>query len=173
MKPIFRFAAAAWVVLFLVSGQSLTQEGPDEDPPELVAKEYAAQDLSTEELHDSGSPAQVQDVLALDRAFGATRSRGIYEWTLRASGHEVRCWDDAESALQTIAEFCAFADETWGVRRDDDRRDRVFLEALPAMHARVQWVLDSIRRISNARVSLRIHRLADAESIPSACLTAA
>lgn len=159
MKPVFRFAAAAWAVIVMLSGSVVTQEQPQEAPPdETVVREYKLPEFTSTQLRQIGA-GEVQDVLSPDRSIGFEREWTPDLWSLRQSGHEARCWETESDALDEIARFCSFGDN-WDLQQDDSPRERLVLSAPQSFHRRVDWVLGALRQLSRARINLRVYRLA-------------
>lgn len=161
MKPIFRFGAAALTATMLLSGGIASQEQPEEpESPPNVLVEYDFHGLTHTGLNRGTVPGAIGDLLAPDRAFGPQQERNIDQWSLRESGREACCWDNADEVLEKLAGFCAF-DESWEVRRLDVANDRSALDAPKAMQDRVNWALKALKNIASIKVNLRVHKLAD------------
>lgn len=173
MKPVFRLTAAALAAIIALTA-SVQSQDPGQQPEAAAAArhEYDLRDLTTDDLTAAGAPPSAIDVLAPDRAFGRVAERAEDQWSLRASGHEARCWEDSDSALKAIAEFCAFPDDQWDVSTPDLEQGRHVLVASQEMHKRVKWALAAIRQVARARVSLRVVRLPETDVALNPCLSA-
>ncbi|MBX3472919.1 MAG: hypothetical protein KF754_00875 [Planctomycetes bacterium] len=159
MKPIFRLGAAALTASVLLSGSVVSQEQPDEDQdPPMLTVVYDLHGLSQAGMEFARAPGMSMDLLAPDRVFGMPMERERHQWSLRASGREACCWESAEDAMESVAQFCSF-DDSWAVRRVDNASGRSALVATQAMHDRVKWTVAALRNIATIRVNLRVHRL--------------
>lgn len=165
MKPIFRFGAAALTACVMLSGSLNSQQAPDEpEPPAPVLVEYDMHGLTRSGLDTARVPGAVGDLLAPDRAFGPQLERELHQWSLRESGREACCWDDAEEVMEQLAGFCSF-DDAWEVRPVDVGANRGALLAPPEVHRRMRWALAALKNMAAVKVNLRIHKLGTASVV--------
>lgn len=165
MKPIFRFGAAALTASVLLSGSLNSQEAPEEaEPPPPVLVEYDMHGLTQAGLETARVPGAVGDLLAPDRTFGPQLDRELYQWSLRESGREACCWDNADEVMEHLASFCSF-DDSWEIRNLDAGTNRSALLAPAEMHQRVRWALAALKNIASVKINLRVHKLAAAAGV--------
>ena len=171
---VFRIAALAWVAaaaLFVSSLTSVAQEA------EVVveARSYDLGGMSQHEFVRTPKNGGIGDVLAPDHLFSNNGySHEPERWSLRHSGDEARCWDDANEVMSSIANFCNPEGQELqfdGGNPSDGERVRV--TTTPEVHRRIEFVISALRELVRARVSVKVFRLNAGGNVGEASLSPA
>lgn len=160
MKSAFRTATVAWTVVGILLCTAYSPSAQEAEQPEdaLVTHEYDVRGLVQRELWRAPRTGAIGDVLAPDRLFFNDDDHADDEWSLRESGEEARCWDDADELGDELQEFLTNADNE--VEIDYFSADRtISFRATPQVHERIKWLLDALNDVANARVSMVVYRL--------------
>jgi hypothetical protein len=165
MKSVIRAATAAWAVagaLLLVSYQPSAQEADGEAASPIVTRDYDVRALVQRELWTAPRTGAIGDVLAPDRFFFDDAEHQLDQWSLRDSGEEARCWDSAEELGSDIRNLLSDA----GVEvSEDSNAGRLTMQSDDAGHERVRWLLDAIKDVAAARVSMIVYRLPETTKV--------
>ena len=165
MKSAFRTATVAWTVLGILLCTAYSPSAQEAEQPEeaLVTHEYDVRGLVQRELWRAPRTGAIGDVLAPDRLFFNDDDHADDEWSLRDSGEEARCWDNADELGDEIREFLADADYDAEVDFFSAER-KISFRTTPQVHEHIKWILDALNDVANARVSMVVYRLTnDAE----------
>lgn len=173
MKSFFRAAAVAWTVgatLLFVSYHPSAQDAAEEAAPQTVSRDYDVRGLVQSEMWNAPRTGAIGDVLAPDRLFFSGEGHAQDEWSLRDSGDEARCWDNAGE----------FGDDIYNlIQEAEGATDYSFngtagvltVKADEATHQRVKWFVDAINDVAKARVGMVVYRMKDEAQLPAPVLT--